>query len=54
MCFSRFYFIDIMYENDDACSTSCALFIHVHNARRNGQLIWYDEFFLVIYIPISM
>ena len=31
-------------------STSCALITHVHSARRNRRLVWYDEFLLIMYI----
>ena len=54
MCFSRLYFIATMYKRMMLVSTSCALIIHVHSARRSRQLVWYDEFLLIMYIYNSM
>ena len=54
MCFSRLYFIATMYKRMILVSTSCALIIHVHSARRKRRLVWYDEFILIMYISISM
>ena len=53
MCFSRLYFIASMYKRMILVSTSCALIIHVHSARRKRRLVWYDEF-LIMYISSSM
>ena len=50
MCFSRLYFIATMYIRMILVSTSCALTIHVHIARRKRRLVWYDEFLLIMYI----